>query len=190
MLTTRFSLGLARLWDGLTSSSDRIMILGATNRPNDIDAAILRRMPKRYAVSLPNTQQREKILKILLKDARLDKSFKMSEVVRRSQGMSGSDLKEACRNAAMIPVREYLRSKEGRESMSKAKSGSNTPQPQVNGGADGSIPGLVPATSSLKLQTRPLRTEDFFRNDAEMHIPAGQSYNSQNGNKIIAEDLD
>ncbi|CAO1628247.1 unnamed protein product [Parajaminaea phylloscopi] len=183
------------LWDGLTSSSDRIMILGATNRPNDIDAAILRRMPKRYAVSLPNTQQREKILKILLKDARLDKSFKLSEVVRRSQGMSGSDLKEACRNAAMIPVREYLRSKEGRESMSKARSGTNTPSTaaaalEQNGVASNGSAALQSATPSLKLQTRPLRTEDFFRNEAEIHIPAGQSYNSQNGNKIVAEDLD
>lgn len=172
------------------------MILGATNRPNDIDAAILRRMPKRYAVSLPNTQQREKILKILLKDARLDKTFELGEVVKRSQGMSGSDLKEACRNAAMIPVREYLGSKEGRESMSKAKSGSKVPSSETSdtdqhGGAaaNGSASSAAP-TPSFKLQTRPLRTEDFFRNEAEMHIPTGQSYNSQNSNKIFAEELD
>lgn len=51
-----------RLWDGLTSSSDRIIILGATNRISDIDAAFLRRMPKRFAVGLPNLDQRETIL--------------------------------------------------------------------------------------------------------------------------------
>ena len=54
-----------RLWDGLTSSTDRILVLGATNRPNDIDSAILRRMPKRFAVGLPDVDQREKILTLV-----------------------------------------------------------------------------------------------------------------------------
>ena len=53
-----------RLWDGLLSGSDRIMVLGATNRPNDIDSAILRRMPKRFAVPLPDVSQRRNILEI------------------------------------------------------------------------------------------------------------------------------
>lgn len=34
----------------------------------------------------------------------------MSELVQRTAGLSGSDLKELCRNAAMIPIREYVRS--------------------------------------------------------------------------------
>jgi ATPase family AAA domain-containing protein 1 len=51
----------------LTSSTDRIIILGATNRIEDIDPAFLRRMPKRYAVGLPNAEQREKILNLVRK---------------------------------------------------------------------------------------------------------------------------
>ncbi|RUO95866.1 P-loop containing nucleoside triphosphate hydrolase protein [Jimgerdemannia flammicorona] len=99
------------LWDGLTTGEDtRILVLGATNRPNDIDQAILRRMPKRFAIRLPSETQRRGILEIMLKDINLDPSLDMDDLVRRTAGCSGSDLKEVCRNAAMIPVREYVRS--------------------------------------------------------------------------------
>ncbi len=40
-------------------------MLGATNRPNDIDSAILRRMPKRFAVGLPDREQRLRILTLV-----------------------------------------------------------------------------------------------------------------------------
>lgn len=53
------------LWDGLLSGSDRILILGATNRIQDIDQAFLRRMPRQFALSLPNAAQREKILSLV-----------------------------------------------------------------------------------------------------------------------------
>lgn len=56
---------LYSLWDGLLSASDRILVLGATNRPGDIDSAILRRMPKRFAVGLPDAEQRFKILSLV-----------------------------------------------------------------------------------------------------------------------------
>jgi ATPase family AAA domain-containing protein 1 len=54
-----------RLWDGLLSGSDRILILGATNRIQDIDTAFLRRMPKQFTLSLPDVAQREKILSLV-----------------------------------------------------------------------------------------------------------------------------
>jgi SpoVK/Ycf46/Vps4 family AAA+-type ATPase len=55
------------LWDGMSSSEKtRIVILGATNRPNDIDKAILRRMPKRFQISLPDQSQRRKVLDLVL----------------------------------------------------------------------------------------------------------------------------
>ncbi|KDQ62132.1 hypothetical protein JAAARDRAFT_700353 [Jaapia argillacea MUCL 33604] len=100
------------LWDGLLSGSDRIIILGATNRPNDIDSAILRRMPKRFAIGLPDLPQRQKILTLMLKDTPLSPDFDMRTVALRAEGLSGSDLKELCRNAAMVAVQEYMRKSE------------------------------------------------------------------------------
>ena len=103
------------LWDGLTSSDAtgkpaQIVVLGATNRINDIDEAILRRMPKKFPVRLPGRQQRRKILELLLRDTKTDPNqFNIDYIAQITDGLSGSDLKEACRDAAMAPIREYMR---------------------------------------------------------------------------------
>ena len=108
------------LWDGLTSANEaglpaRILILGATNRIQDIDEAILRRMPKKFPVSLPSKPQRRRILKLILKDTKLDPElFDLEYLTRVTAGMSGSDIKEACRDAAMVPVREFIRAQRAR----------------------------------------------------------------------------
>lgn len=117
-------------WDGLASASasgrpQRILVLGATNRLQDIDDAILRRMPKKFPVSLPNTSQRLKILKIILRDTKLDNSLLDLEYLSRvTAGMSGSDIKEACREAAMVPVREMIhRQRQSGQRMENMKAG-------------------------------------------------------------------
>ncbi|KAI1095948.1 AAA-domain-containing protein [Rostrohypoxylon terebratum] len=103
------------LWDGLTSANTqglpaRIVVLGATNRIHDIDEAILRRMPKKFPVSLPDKNQRLRILQLVLKDTKTDPTnFNIEYIARVTAGMSGSDIKEACRDAAMAPVREFIR---------------------------------------------------------------------------------
>ena len=112
-------------WDGLASSNkqgaaQRICVLGATNRIQDIDEAILRRMPKKFPVPLPNANQRRRIFKLILRDTKIDKSaFDLDYLVRLSAGMSGSDIKEACRDAAMFPVREYLRQQTARGTLGR-----------------------------------------------------------------------
>ncbi|KAG5951788.1 hypothetical protein E4U58_001077 [Claviceps cyperi] len=114
------------LWDGLTSANTsglpaQIVVLGATNRINDIDEAILRRMPKKLHVPLPAYEQRQKILQLILHDAKIDSEhFDLDHVSKITAGLSGSDLKEVCRDAAMVPVREYIRkhTAEGRQIVS------------------------------------------------------------------------
>ncbi|KAF2395710.1 AAA-domain-containing protein [Trichodelitschia bisporula] len=113
-------------WDGLASANSsgvpqRICILGATNRIQDIDEAILRRMPKKFPVSLPSTHQRRRIFKLILRDTKVDHAnFDLDYLVRVSAGMSGSDIKEACRDAAMCPVREYIKEMKAQGNLKQA----------------------------------------------------------------------
>ncbi|KAJ3270202.1 hypothetical protein HDV01_000481 [Terramyces sp. JEL0728] len=98
------------LWDGLnTGDATQIMILGATNRPNDLDKAILRRMPKRFSVQLPDKSQRQKVLELVLKKVGLEQGFDFEYLANITEGYSNADLKELCRNAVMVPVRESIK---------------------------------------------------------------------------------
>ncbi|EYE91412.1 protein-degrading AAA family ATPase MSP1 [Aspergillus ruber CBS 135680] len=147
-------------WDGLTSSNSsgepqRVVVLGATNRIQDIDDAILRRMPKKFPVALPAAEQRLRILNLVLKDTKIDfDNFDLQYLVKGMAGMSGSDIKESCRDAAMVPVRELIRQKT----------------------AEGQMMTAVDPTN-----VRGLRTEDFFTQAGGVKIisPPGQSQSSK-----------
>ncbi|XP_062233250.1 uncharacterized protein LOC133930593 isoform X2 [Phragmites australis] len=96
-------------WDGLRSKENqRILILGATNRPFDLDDAVIRRLPRRIYVDLPDAQNRMKILKILLAKENLESDFRFDELANATEGYSGSDLKNLCIAAAYRPVHELL----------------------------------------------------------------------------------
>lgn len=98
------------LWDGLdTAQNSQVMVMGATNRPQDVDAAILRRMPTAFRVGLPNAAQREEILRLILSGENLSNAINLKEIAGQTEGYSGSDLKELCRDAAMYRVRDYVR---------------------------------------------------------------------------------
>uniref|UniRef100_A0A1A8SLY6 Outer mitochondrial transmembrane helix translocase n=1 Tax=Nothobranchius rachovii TaxID=451742 RepID=A0A1A8SLY6_9TELE len=104
------------LWDGLdTSSSTQVMVMGATNRPQDVDPAILRRMPATFHVGLPSTKQREEILRLILAGENLSNAINLKEIAEKTEGYSGSDLRELCRDAAMYRVREYVRKEQMRQ---------------------------------------------------------------------------
>lgn len=96
-------------FDGVTSSSDdRILVMGATNRPQDLDEAARRRLVKRIYIPLPDKATRVQMVKSLLKK---ESGCTMTEkeveqVASSTDGYSCADLTNLCKDAAMEPVRE------------------------------------------------------------------------------------
>ncbi|KAJ6547501.1 hypothetical protein B0H19DRAFT_1212058 [Mycena capillaripes] len=95
--------------DGLRSSKDdNVIVIGATNRPFDLDDAVLRRLPRRLLVDLPGEPEREEILKILLRDETLGPDLDPKNIAKKTDGFSGSDLKHLCVSAALDAVKEHV----------------------------------------------------------------------------------
>uniref|UniRef100_A0A803PNQ4 AAA+ ATPase domain-containing protein n=1 Tax=Cannabis sativa TaxID=3483 RepID=A0A803PNQ4_CANSA len=96
-------------WDGLlTKPGERILVLAATNRPFDLDEAIIRRFERRILVGLPSMDNREMILKTLLAKEKIEERLNYKELATMTEGYSGSDLKNLCTTAAYRPVRELI----------------------------------------------------------------------------------
>ncbi|KAK1698454.1 hypothetical protein QYE76_015151 [Lolium multiflorum] len=97
-------------WDGILSKSgERILVLAATNRPFDLDEAIIRRFERRIMVGLPTQESRELILRTVLSKEKVDNNIEYKELATMTEGYSGSDLKNLCMTAAYRPVRELLK---------------------------------------------------------------------------------
>ncbi|MQL90414.1 hypothetical protein Taro_022999, partial [Colocasia esculenta] len=96
-------------WDGLrTKDKERVLVLAATNRPFDLDEAVIRRLPRRLMVNLPDASNREKILRVILAKEELALDMDLEAVANMTDGYSGSDLKNLCVTAAHCPIREIL----------------------------------------------------------------------------------
>eukprot|EP00986_Skeletonema_menzelii_P011066 scaffold5585_cov153-Skeletonema_menzelii.AAC.4 len=101
-----------QLWDGIrhhqqcTDANSSILVIGATNRPFDLDPAFLRRMPRRVFVGLPDHDARISILQTFLKNVPLDESFDVNSLAHKTRNYSPSDIREVLQAAALYPLRE------------------------------------------------------------------------------------
>ncbi|KAL3810869.1 hypothetical protein ACHAXA_003391 [Cyclostephanos tholiformis] len=98
-----------QLWDGVRHRRDEqssILVIGATNRPFDVDPAFLRRMPRRVYVGPPDYDSRLSVLQGMLERVPLDPDFDLGLVARRTEGYSPSDIRELLQSAALYPLRE------------------------------------------------------------------------------------
>ncbi|MFS7925414.1 putative microtubule-severing ATPase [Helianthus anomalus] len=95
-------------FDGVTSNSnDLVIVIGATNKPQELDDAVLRRLVKRIYIPLPDANSRRNLLKNKLKGQQYSlPSGDLERLVKDTEGYSGSDLQALCEEAAMMPIRE------------------------------------------------------------------------------------
>lgn len=97
---------LVQLDGARTTEDDRVLIVGATNRPQELDEAARRRLTKRLYVPLPELDARVQILSLLLKKERNQISKEeIMEIGRLTDGFSGADMKTLCHEALMGPIR-------------------------------------------------------------------------------------
>lgn len=96
-------------FDGVGSSTNGdILIVAATNRPFDLDDAVLRRFTKKIFVGLPDSEARSAILDHLFKGEKLKlSSQEYKDVIKLCRGYSSSDLTALCKEAAMMPINDY-----------------------------------------------------------------------------------
>ena len=106
--------------DGIEQSKD-VVVVGATNRPDMIDAALMRpgRFDKIVYVSAPNQQDRLEILQIYTRGMPMDKNVDLVDLSKRTDRFTGADLSGLCREAALLSIRRLQSQKMDPATMSQ-----------------------------------------------------------------------
>ncbi|KAL2623524.1 hypothetical protein R1flu_003729 [Riccia fluitans] len=156
-------------WDGLRSKdNERVLVLAATNRPFDLDDAVIRRLPRRILVDLPNAENRVKILRVILAEEDLEQNFDFMELARFTEGYSGSDLKNLSVAAAYRPIRELLDAEQKEQADLRATE------------REGGRPMLSRSASTATI--RELRLSDF--REAMSQVGASVAYDASSMNEL------
>ncbi len=91
-----------------------VVVIGATNRPDIVDEALLRpgRFDRMLEIPLPNNEARKEILKIHTAKKPIDKTISIEKLVELTNGYSGADIAAMVNAAAMSAIRELVTNKQ------------------------------------------------------------------------------
>ena len=92
-----------------------VTVMAATNRPWDLDDALRRRFEKRVYIPLPNEKGRLQLFNLNLKKIEVDKNINYDKLVKLTDGYSGADISNVCREASFMPMRRELLANKGRK---------------------------------------------------------------------------
>ena len=112
-VTDRVVTQLLSEMDGLESVGG-IVIIGATNRPDVIDSALLRhgRFDRHIYIPVPDIDSRKKIFKVHTKEMPLAKDVSLKKLIDKTEGYVGADIEGLCKEAAILALRENINAKE------------------------------------------------------------------------------
>ena len=85
-----------------------VYVIGATNKPWDLDWAFIRRFQKRILVPLPDHNTRLMMLKLYTTNLTIDPDVDLHELARLSEGFSGSDIRDVCQSAQLSLIGEFF----------------------------------------------------------------------------------
>ncbi|NOX16269.1 MAG: ATP-dependent zinc metalloprotease FtsH [Epsilonproteobacteria bacterium] len=123
--------------DGFNSDKSPVIVLAATNRPEVLDAALLRpgRFDRQVLVDKPDFQGRIDILKVHITDIKLSKDIDLKEVARLTAGLAGADLANIINEAALLAGRiskEHVEQKDMVEAVERAIAGLEKKSRRIN----------------------------------------------------------
>ncbi|XP_076905148.1 ATPase family AAA domain-containing protein FIGL1-like [Bidens hawaiensis] len=97
--------------EGFDNGNEQVLLIGATNRPQELDEAARRRLTKRLYIPLPSSEARAWIVRnLLMKDGLFNLSTEeIDSICKWTEGYSGSDMKNLVKDASMGPLREAMR---------------------------------------------------------------------------------
>ena len=123
--------------DGFSSDKSPVIVLAATNRPEVLDAALLRpgRFDRQVLVDKPDFQGRKDILKVHSTDIKLGKDINLEEIARLTAGLAGADLANIINEAALLGGRkskEYVEQVDMVEAVERAIAGLEKKSRRIN----------------------------------------------------------
>lgn len=123
--------------DGFSSDKSPVIVLAATNRPEVLDAALLRpgRFDRQVLVDKPDFQGRKDILKVHSADIKLGKDINLEEIARLTAGLAGADLANIINEAALLGGRKskaYVEQEDMVEAVERAIAGLEKKSRRIN----------------------------------------------------------
>ena len=98
-----------------------VYVIGATNKPWDLDWAFIRRFQKRILVPLPDHHSRLMMFKLYTADLQLAPDVDLHELARLSEGFSGSDIRDVCQSAHLKLIGEFFESGQAANKQAKPR---------------------------------------------------------------------
>ncbi len=98
-----------------------VYVIGATNKPWDLDWAFIRRFQKRIMVPLPDHNTRLNMLKHYTGNLEISGDVDLHELARLSEGFSGSDIRDVCQSAQLSLIGEFFESGKATDKQAKPR---------------------------------------------------------------------